>query len=197
MILGGLIEGTWPASALPDPWLAPRIRAELGLPGLERNIGVAAHDFANALGAPKVLITRARRDGRSPAPNFGDRGRAAQGRPLRFLRAAHAQTVAYRSGRRRTERGVARQSGPRDPAGLVRTRWRGPRQAAPARGSVAWRRPHASDDSRLVGAAADRSDRLDRVRSFRARRRAHDPSGRGARGARYLRGRAVGAGRPE
>ncbi|MBN8814710.1 MAG: double-strand break repair protein AddB [Sphingomonas sp.] len=66
MILGGLNEGTWPAIAQPDPWLAPRIRAELGLPGLERNIGVAAHDFANALGAPKVLITRARRDGRSP-----------------------------------------------------------------------------------------------------------------------------------
>ncbi|THD36740.1 MAG: double-strand break repair protein AddB [Sphingomonas sp.] len=66
MILGGLNEGTWPAIAQPDPWLAPRIRAELGLPGLERNIGVAAHDFANALGAPQVLITRARRDGRSP-----------------------------------------------------------------------------------------------------------------------------------
>ncbi|MDB5677011.1 double-strand break repair protein AddB [Sphingomonas bacterium] len=66
MILGGLNEGTWPAIAQPDPWLAPRIRAELGLPGLERNIGVAAHDFANALGAPYVLITRSRRDGRSP-----------------------------------------------------------------------------------------------------------------------------------
>ena len=53
-------------SPQPDPWLAPRIRAELGLPGLERSVGVAAHDFANALGAPQVLITRARRDGRSP-----------------------------------------------------------------------------------------------------------------------------------
>lgn len=66
MILGGLNEGTWPTIAQPDPWLAPRIRAELGLPGLERNVGVAAHDFANALGAPQVLITRSRRDGRSP-----------------------------------------------------------------------------------------------------------------------------------
>ena len=66
MILGGLNEGVWPASAAPDPWLAPRIRAELGLPGTEREVGVAAHDFANALGAPAVLITRARRDGRSP-----------------------------------------------------------------------------------------------------------------------------------
>lgn len=66
MILGGLNEGVWPAIAQPDPWLAPRIRAEVGLPGLERAIGVAAHDFANALGAPKAIMTRARRDGRSP-----------------------------------------------------------------------------------------------------------------------------------
>jgi ATP-dependent helicase/nuclease subunit B len=66
MILGSLNEGTWPPIAAPDPWLAPRIRTELGLPGLERGIGVAAHDFANALGSPEVLITRARRDGRSP-----------------------------------------------------------------------------------------------------------------------------------
>lgn len=66
MVLGGLNEGVWPGSAAPDPWLAPRIRVELGLPGMERGIGVAGHDFANALGARAVLITRARRDGRSP-----------------------------------------------------------------------------------------------------------------------------------
>lgn len=67
MILGGLNEGSWPASAAPDPWLAPRIRATLGLPGLERSIGVAAHDFGQGLGAREVLITRARRDARAPA----------------------------------------------------------------------------------------------------------------------------------
>jgi len=67
MILGGLNEGTWPGQPAPDPWLAPRIRAELGLPGLERRIGVDAHDFAAALGAPQVLITRARRQGGAPA----------------------------------------------------------------------------------------------------------------------------------
>ena len=66
MILGGLNEGVWPGTPAPDPWLAPRIRAELGLPGLERRIGVAAHDFAQGLGAPQVLLTRARRDARSP-----------------------------------------------------------------------------------------------------------------------------------
>ncbi|CAN5117134.1 double-strand break repair protein AddB [soil metagenome] len=67
MILAGLNEGTWPALPAPDPWLAPRIRQELGLPGLERRIGLSAHDFASALGAPRVLITRARRDASAPA----------------------------------------------------------------------------------------------------------------------------------
>jgi ATP-dependent helicase/nuclease subunit B len=67
MILAGLNEGTWPAAPAPDPWLAPRLRHALGLPGLERRIGLAAHDFANALGGPQVLVTRARRDARAPA----------------------------------------------------------------------------------------------------------------------------------
>lgn len=67
MILGGLNEGTWPGLPSPDPWLAPRIRRELGLPGLETRIGLAAHDFAGALGAPHVLITRARRGSGGPA----------------------------------------------------------------------------------------------------------------------------------
>src|SRR5439155_16313497 len=40
---------------------------ELGLPGLERRIGLAAHDFAIGLGAPQVIVTRARRDARGPA----------------------------------------------------------------------------------------------------------------------------------
>jgi ATP-dependent helicase/nuclease subunit B len=67
MILAGLNEGTWPALPTPDPWLAPRLRHELGLPSLERRIGLAAHDFACALGGREVLVTRARRDARSPA----------------------------------------------------------------------------------------------------------------------------------
>jgi len=67
MILGGLNEGVWPGMPAPDPWLAPSIRKELGLPGLESRIGLAAHDFASALGAPQVLITRARRGAGGPA----------------------------------------------------------------------------------------------------------------------------------
>ncbi len=66
-IVAGLNEGVWPQLPLPDPWLAPRLRRELGLPGLERRIGLNAHDFAQALGGPRVLVTRARRDSRAPA----------------------------------------------------------------------------------------------------------------------------------
>jgi ATP-dependent helicase/nuclease subunit B len=39
----------------------------LGLPGLERRIGLAAHDLSSGLGGREVLVTRARRDSRSPA----------------------------------------------------------------------------------------------------------------------------------
>lgn len=66
VVLGGLNEGIWPGIPTPDPWLPPKVRATLGIPTLDTRIGLAAHDFANALGAPEVLITRARRDGRSP-----------------------------------------------------------------------------------------------------------------------------------
>ncbi|HYI63988.1 MAG TPA: double-strand break repair protein AddB [Allosphingosinicella sp.] len=67
LVLGGLNEGVWPALPAPDAWLAPRLRADLGLPSLERRIGLSAHDFATALGARRVLVTRARRDARAPA----------------------------------------------------------------------------------------------------------------------------------
>jgi ATP-dependent helicase/nuclease subunit B len=66
MVLGGLNEGVWPALPAPDPWLPPKVRATLGMPTLDNRIGLAAHDFASALGAPEVLITRARRDSKSP-----------------------------------------------------------------------------------------------------------------------------------
>jgi ATP-dependent helicase/nuclease subunit B len=66
LVLGGLNEGVWPALPAPDPWLPPKVRANLDMPTLEFRIGLAAHDFASALGAPEVLLTRARREGRSP-----------------------------------------------------------------------------------------------------------------------------------
>ena len=66
VVLGGLNEGSWPAIPQPDPWLPPNVRVALRMPTLENRIGLAAHDFASALGAPEVLITRARRDSRAP-----------------------------------------------------------------------------------------------------------------------------------
>ncbi|MBO9575234.1 MAG: double-strand break repair protein AddB [Sphingobium sp.] len=66
MILAGLNEGVWPNLPQPDPWLAPKVRRLLGLPGLERRIGLSAHDFANGLGAPRVILSRARRDKSAP-----------------------------------------------------------------------------------------------------------------------------------
>lgn len=66
VVLGGLNEGVWPALPAPDPWLPPKVRATLGMPTMETRIGLAAHDFASALGAPEVLITRGRRDSKSP-----------------------------------------------------------------------------------------------------------------------------------
>ncbi|MBV8754285.1 MAG: double-strand break repair protein AddB [Hyphomicrobiales bacterium] len=59
MVLGGLVEGTWPPETRTDPWLSRPMRQELGLDLPERRIGLSAHDFAQALGAPEVILTRA------------------------------------------------------------------------------------------------------------------------------------------
>jgi len=61
MILGGLNEGTWPAEPAADPWMNRPMRLALGLPPPERQIGLAAHDFVQAVSAPEVFLTRAQR----------------------------------------------------------------------------------------------------------------------------------------
>ncbi|HZL60503.1 MAG TPA: double-strand break repair protein AddB [Stellaceae bacterium] len=61
IILGGLNEGIWPPRAESDPWLSRPMRRDFGLPPPERRIGRAAHDFAQCLGAPEVVLTRATR----------------------------------------------------------------------------------------------------------------------------------------
>lgn len=62
VILAGLNEGVWPAQPSPDPWLNRRMRQEAGLLLPERRIGLSAHDFQMAAGAPVVVLSRARRD---------------------------------------------------------------------------------------------------------------------------------------
>jgi len=67
VICCGLNEGSWPQAITPDPWLAPMIRKSLGLPAQERQIGLSAHDLVGAMGARKVILSRARRDDSGPA----------------------------------------------------------------------------------------------------------------------------------
>ncbi|MGL5012394.1 MAG: PD-(D/E)XK nuclease family protein, partial [Paracoccaceae bacterium] len=62
VILGGLNDGIWPALPPPDPWLNRDMRMQAGLLLPERRIGLAAHDYQQAVCAPEVVLTRARRD---------------------------------------------------------------------------------------------------------------------------------------
>jgi ATP-dependent helicase/nuclease subunit B len=67
VICAGLNEGVWPGSPAPDPLLAPAVLRALGVPGADFRIGLAAHDLAGMLGAPEVVLSRARRDAGGPA----------------------------------------------------------------------------------------------------------------------------------
>jgi ATP-dependent helicase/nuclease subunit B len=56
MVLGALIEGTWPPEIASDPWLSRPMRHALGLDLPERRLSLSAHDFAQALGASEVIL---------------------------------------------------------------------------------------------------------------------------------------------
>jgi ATP-dependent helicase/nuclease subunit B len=58
VILAGLNDGSWPEPAKPDPWLNRKMRMDVGLLLPERRIGLSAHDFQQAIAAPKVWLTR-------------------------------------------------------------------------------------------------------------------------------------------
>ncbi|MCO8143762.1 double-strand break repair protein AddB [Rhodovulum tesquicola] len=62
VILAGLNEGSWPETPAPDPWLNRQMRAQLGLLLPERRIGLAAHDYQQAICAPEIVLSRAIRD---------------------------------------------------------------------------------------------------------------------------------------
>jgi ATP-dependent helicase/nuclease subunit B len=61
LVLGGLNEGSWPRSAEHDPWMSRQMRRDFRIAVPERSVGIAAHDFAQAFGAPEVALTRAAR----------------------------------------------------------------------------------------------------------------------------------------
>ncbi len=67
VICAGLNEGSWPATPATDPLLAPAVLRAMGVPGSDFRIGLAAHDLAGALGAPEVVLSRARREAGGPA----------------------------------------------------------------------------------------------------------------------------------
>jgi RecB family exonuclease len=62
VILGGLNDGIWPPAPPPDPWLSRGMRAAMGFRSPERRIGLSAHDFQQAIAAPRIILTRAIRD---------------------------------------------------------------------------------------------------------------------------------------
>ncbi|CAA6605252.1 Inactivated superfamily I helicase [Rhodospirillaceae bacterium LM-1] len=78
LILGGMNEGVWPALPPADPWLSRPMREKLGLLSPERRIGLAAHDAAQGLSAPEVILTRSARSGGAPT------------QPSRFIRRLEA-----------------------------------------------------------------------------------------------------------
>ncbi len=96
-LLGGLDETVWPPQSSADAFLNRPMRAELGLSSPERRIGQTAHDFAQAMGAREIVITRAQKRGGSPTV------------PSRFLQrlAALSGAVQWSQCKARGERALA------------------------------------------------------------------------------------------
>ena len=101
LVLGGLVEGVWPPETRADPWLSRPMRHALGLDLPERRIGLSAHDFAQALGAKEVVLTRAAKLGGTPtvASRFVQRLAAVAGEARwkdALARGAHYAELARR-----------------------------------------------------------------------------------------------------
>jgi len=67
VILGGLNETIWPPVPQEDPWLNRPMRERIGLDLPERRLGLAAHDFVQAVCADRVYATWSTKVGGSPA----------------------------------------------------------------------------------------------------------------------------------
>ncbi|MCA3486647.1 MAG: double-strand break repair protein AddB [Rhodobacter sp.] len=61
VILGGLNDGSWPGLPQPDPWLNRQMRKSAGLLLPERQIGLSAHDYQQAIAAKEVVLSRSMR----------------------------------------------------------------------------------------------------------------------------------------
>jgi ATP-dependent helicase/nuclease subunit B len=67
LVVGGLNEGIWPRKPQGDRFMSRLMRTGIDLEPPERRIGLAAHDFQMAAGAPKLVLARAARSGDAPA----------------------------------------------------------------------------------------------------------------------------------
>jgi ATP-dependent helicase/nuclease subunit B len=68
VVLGGLVEGVWPALPEPGPWLSRPMRKSAGLPPPERQIGSAAHQFFSlSCACREVVLSAPLRRQRQPA----------------------------------------------------------------------------------------------------------------------------------
>lgn len=66
LVLVGLDEGVFPPVTDTGAWLSRPMRSGLGLSPLEVRIGLSAHDFSAALGAPDTVLIRSARRGGAP-----------------------------------------------------------------------------------------------------------------------------------
>ncbi len=68
LILGGMVEGVFPAEPDPGPWLSRPMRRAAGLPDGARLIGETAHDVTSLMASCRTVILSApARRGRAPA----------------------------------------------------------------------------------------------------------------------------------
>ncbi len=91
VVLGGLVEGSWPPQTRTDPWLSRPMRGDLGLDLPERRIGLSSHDFAQACAVAEVFLT------------FPGKVDGAQSVPSRFV-----QRFATVAGKARWDAALAR-----------------------------------------------------------------------------------------
>lgn len=67
VVMGGLVEGVWPAPEEPGPWLSRPMRRQARLPSPELKIGQAAHMFFSlACACPQVVLAVPKRRERAP-----------------------------------------------------------------------------------------------------------------------------------
>ena len=66
VIAGGLVEGTWPRRASPNPWLSRSMQTALGLLTDAHRAGMGAHDFVDAASVPEVCLSFAHKTKGNP-----------------------------------------------------------------------------------------------------------------------------------